>query len=137
MPELVRNPFLELFGENMLEDFGLLVDAIPGNVELIGEESLEQTVMADHLEGHPPALFRELDASIAVVPRECELVESLDHRRCGPRTDVEVLGKRSGRHGRGAPLVERIDRLKVVLYGLGEVAELWALRGCHQLGIRR
>src|SRR5829696_9251853 len=53
VPELVGDALLELFGEHVLEDFGLAVHAIPGNVELVGEEPLEQPMMADDLERHP------------------------------------------------------------------------------------
>ena len=48
--ELGGDERLELLGEDVLEDLGLGVDAIPGHVERLGEVELEQAVVADDLE---------------------------------------------------------------------------------------
>ena len=58
-----RDQLLELLGEHVLEHLGLGVHAIPGHSELLGEEQLEQPVVAQHLERDPAAL------SVSLTPR--------------------------------------------------------------------
>ena len=48
--ELRGDQLLELVGEHVLEHLGLGVHAIPGHLQRLGEEQLEQPVVADHLE---------------------------------------------------------------------------------------
>ena len=52
--ELGRDQLLELLGEHVLEHLGLGVDAIPGHPERLGEEQLEEAVVAKHLKRHAP-----------------------------------------------------------------------------------
>ena len=47
---------LELLGEHMLKDLGLGVHTIPGHPELLGEEQLEQPMVAQHLKRDPATL---------------------------------------------------------------------------------
>ena len=49
---------LELLGEHVLEHLGLGVHAIPGHPELLGQEQLDQPVVAQHLERDPATLAR-------------------------------------------------------------------------------
>ena len=51
VPELGRDQLLEVLREHVLEDLRLGVNAIPGHSQRVGEEALEQPVVADHLEG--------------------------------------------------------------------------------------
>jgi hypothetical protein len=37
---------LEVVGEDVLEDLGLIMDAVPGHTQLFGEEELQQAVVA-------------------------------------------------------------------------------------------
>ena len=50
--ELGRDQLLELLGEDVLEHLGLVVHAVPGHAERLGEVELEQAVVAQHLERH-------------------------------------------------------------------------------------
>ena len=58
--ELGGDERLELLGEDVLEDLGLGVDAIPRHVERLGEVELEQAVVADDLERHALAVGGQL-----------------------------------------------------------------------------
>ena len=48
--ELLGDQVLEVLGEDVLEHLGLGVDAVPRHVEDLGEEQLDQPVVADDLE---------------------------------------------------------------------------------------
>jgi hypothetical protein len=65
--ELGRDELLELLGEDVLEDLGLGVDAIPWDVEGLGQVELEEPVMADDLQRDALAGLRELDALVRQV----------------------------------------------------------------------
>ena len=100
----------------MLEHLGLVVHAIPGHVERFGEVELEQPVVADDLQRDALAVAGELDAAVAHVGHEPELVELA----CTiPEADAAVTPRRSARAlvvtgpPRGAR--EGINRLRVVL----------------------
>ena len=49
--ELGGDQLLQLLGDVVLEHLGLLVDAVPGHPEHLGQKELEQAVVADHLQG--------------------------------------------------------------------------------------
>ena len=55
VPELVRDQPLEVLGDVVLENLGLVVDAVPGHSQGVREEGLDQPVVADHLQRHPLA----------------------------------------------------------------------------------
>ena len=71
--ELGRDARLEILGEHVLERLGLVVHAVPGHAELLGEVELEQPVVAQHLERDALALGRELDAAVGLVLGEAAL----------------------------------------------------------------
>ncbi len=50
LAELGRDQQLELLGDVVLEHLGLLVDAVLGHPQRLGEVGLDQAVVADHLE---------------------------------------------------------------------------------------
>ena len=81
MAELGGDERLELLGEDVLEDLGLGVDAIPRHVERLGEVELEQAVVADDLERHALAVGGQLDALVGHVVDEAELAQALAHPR--------------------------------------------------------
>ncbi len=54
VPELCGDQLLEILREHVLEHLGLGVHAIPRHAERVGEEALEQAVVADHLERDAP-----------------------------------------------------------------------------------
>ena len=53
-----RDQLLELLGEHVLEHLGLGVHAVPWHAQLLGQEQLEQPMVAKHLERHLRALAR-------------------------------------------------------------------------------
>ena len=71
---------LEVLADVVLQDLGLIVDAVPGHSERLGEERLEQPVMADHLEGHPLTRRRQLGALIRLVAHQPERRHPFQHR---------------------------------------------------------
>ena len=85
---------LELLGDVVLEHLGLVVDAVPRHPERLGEERLDQAVMAHHLEREPLARRREAHAVVGLVPHQARLVQALQHRGHGRRRDAEPLGER-------------------------------------------
>ena len=93
-----RDPLLEVLADVVLQHLGLVVDAIPGHPERLGEERLEQAVMADHLEGHALSGPGQLDAAVGLVADEPEIGHLLDHRGDGPRRDPEPIGERRRTH---------------------------------------
>ena len=110
---------LELLGQHVLEDLGLLVHPIPGHPELLGEKQLEQTVMAQHLERDAAALRREPHAVVGLVLDQPHVGELAQHRRNRPRRDAEPLCQVVGRYRRALAHLQRVHRLGVVLHRRG------------------
>ena len=79
--ELGRDQLLELLGDDVLEHLGLGVDAVPGHLQRLGEEQLDQPVVADHLERDPAPVGGQAHAAVGVVLDQAELAEALEHRR--------------------------------------------------------
>src|SRR5579863_485377 len=113
--ELGRDQLLELVGEDVLEHLGLGVNAIPGHAERIGEEALEEAVVADHLERHAPPGGGQAHPAVGLVRDEAQLVELLEHRRHRAGCDAETLCECAGRDRLLAPRLQREDRLRVVV----------------------
>ena len=106
---------LELLGDVVLEHLGLVVDAIPGHAERVGEEGLEQAVMADHLEGDALTGLGQLDPVVRLVADQSEGVHALQHRRDRSRRYVEPLGQRGRADRPGIAGGQGVDRLRVIL----------------------
>ena len=78
--ESLRDPLLELLGDVVLEDLCLVVDAIPGHPQHLGEIGLQQPVVADHLERYTLAALGQQDAPVGLVTDQAHLVHALEHR---------------------------------------------------------
>ncbi len=115
--ERLGDQLLELLGDDVLEHLGLGVDAIPRHAQRLGEEQLEQPVVADHLERDLAAVVGETHAAIGQVLDQPELAEALEHRRDRTGREAEPLGERVRRDGLVAARFECEDRLAVVLDG--------------------
>src|SRR5436190_650686 len=70
--ELGGDQVLELLGEHVLEHLGLVVNAIPGHAERLGEIELEQAVVAQDLEGDLGARRGQLHAPVGDVRHQAE-----------------------------------------------------------------
>ena len=97
--ELGRDQLLEILGEHVLEDLGLGVNPIPRHPQRIGQEALDQPVVADHLQRHAPPIGGEAHSPVRGMSREPQLVELLEHRRDRARRDAQALGQSVGGHG--------------------------------------
>ena len=115
--QLRGDPLGELVGEDVLEQLGLLVDEVPGDVEHLDEQELEQPVVAQRAQRDAPALVGQPRALVALVLEQAELGEAAQHAADRAGGDAEPLGQRVGRHRPVEPRLERVDRLQVVLDG--------------------
>ena len=79
--ELGRDPLGQLVGQHVLEQLRLLVDEVPRHVEHLDEQQLEQPVVAQRPQRDPAALVGQLDALVALVLEQAELVEPAQHAR--------------------------------------------------------
>ena len=114
-----RDQLLELLGEHVLEHLGLGVHAIPGHPELLGQEQLEQPVVAQHLKRDPATLVGEPHAVVGLVLDQPHLGELAHHRRDRARRDAQPLGQLIRRYRAALAGLQRIDRLGIVLNGGG------------------
>ncbi len=108
---------LELLGEHVLEHLGLGVHAVPGHPELLGEEQLEQPVVAQHLERDAAPLLGQPHAAVGLVLDQPDVGELAHHRRDRARGDAEALGELGGRDRGALTDLQRVHRLGVVLDG--------------------
>jgi len=116
--ELRRDQCLEILGDVVLQDLRLGVDAVARHPQRLGEERLDQPVMADHLERDLLPGGRQAHSLVRDVFGEADLGELLQHRRRGRRGDAEARGDLAGRHEPLTVGPERVHRLRVVLYRL-------------------
>jgi hypothetical protein len=71
-------------------------------------------MVAEDLERDPPPLVGEAHPAIADVGDVAERGELLHHRRDGRRADAQPF-RQAVRGGDAVPLLEHVDRLRVVL----------------------
>jgi hypothetical protein len=109
----------------VLEQLRLGVYAVPGQVERLGEEQLQQPVVPQHLERDPAPLVREPHASVRGVRNEPELREPLHHRGRSARRHPHPLGKLVVADRLVRAALERIDRLRVILDHSGETGKFY------------
>ena len=89
------DPRLELLREHVLEPVGLGVDLVERQAERVGEEELEQPVMAQHLERDTPAGLGERDAAVRHADDEPVGGELLRHPRDRRLRDAEARRDRA------------------------------------------
>ena len=108
---------LELLGEHVLEHLRLGVHAIPGHPELLGEEQLQQAVMAQHLQRHTPTLVGQAAhrdrARCSTIPTSVSL-RTIPDTEAGrhPEPRREIVR----RNRRAAASLQRVHRLRIVLH---------------------
>src|SRR5713226_1040091 len=119
--EQLEDSLLHPLRDHMLEALRLLVNLVPAVAEHPDEEHLQEPVVPDQLEGHLPALARQLLTAVPVVLDQALCLQPRDHLADGRRGDAETLGQLAGGDGAAVPM-EVVQRLEVVLLGLGEGA---------------
>ena len=92
LAELGRDQLLELLGDVVLEHLRLLVDPVPGHLQDLGQEELDQAVVADHLERHPLAPLGQPGPVVGLVLDQALVAESLQHPGGRGRRHSEPLG---------------------------------------------
>ncbi len=117
VPEKGRDAILELVGQNVLEDLGLVVDRVPRHAQRLREVGLEQAVMADDLEGDLATGRGQVGAPVGGVGDEPHPLEPLQHVGGRRRRHIHLVRDRARRDriaGRSLVL-ELADALEVVL----------------------
>ena len=102
----------------VLEPLGLLVDLIPGNVEHVGEEALDQPVAADDAGRVLLARVGELERLVGRAGHVAVGLEPADHLVDRRRRHLHRSGD-VGSGDRQAGLLEPVDDLEVLLLGDG------------------
>ena len=93
---------LELLREHVLEHLGLGVHAIPGHSEFLGEEQLEQAVMAQHLKRDAATLVGQPHTVIRLMLHQPDLRQLAQHPGHRPRRHPKPRGEIVRRHRRVA-----------------------------------
>ena len=118
MSELGRDQAsFQILREHVLENLRLGVNAVPGHAQGVGQEALEQAVMADHLQGQLAPICGKANPSIGRVRDQPQLAELLQHRRHRSGRDAEPFREGVGRDRLVAVGLKRKDRLGVILDG--------------------
>jgi hypothetical protein len=115
LTQLRRDQFLQLLRDVMLEDLGLRVHPVPGHVQHLREEQLEQAVVPDHLQGDPLALRGEACAVIGRVLDQALIRKTAEHSRGRGPGDAKSLGDGAGADRLVSTALQLIERLGVVL----------------------
>ncbi len=119
LAELGRDQQLQLLGDVVLEHLGLLVHAVVGHAQGLGEVGLDQAVVADHLERD---LLAGRGQGHSLVGEVVDQAES-GRASSASRSRWPALRPGAPPPRRSAPgpalLGERVDRLRVVLYRFG------------------
>lgn len=105
----------EAVGDDVLEDFGLFVDFVPGQAHDVGEEALDEAMPADDLEGFALPEGREADPPARLVVDESLLAQALDHHRDGARGEGEGTGQLPQGNGIGSFLAQVVEGFEVIL----------------------
>ena len=93
VPQAKRDQLFELLGEHVLEHLGLGVDPIPGHPQLLGEEQLDQPVMAQNLEREAATVGGQADTVVGLVFDQAELGQLAHHPRDRAGSDAEPVGQ--------------------------------------------
>jgi hypothetical protein len=116
VPEPGRDQSLEVLGEHVLEHFGLVVDTIPRHSELLCQEQLEQAVVAEHLERHPPAPGGQPHPAVGLVLEQAEVGQLAHHRGDRSRGHPKPFGELGRRNGAAFAGLQGVHGLGVILH---------------------
>ncbi len=109
---------LQLFGDDVLEPLGFVVNGVDVQAQRLRQVQLQQPVVADDLQRDLLAGAGQRHATIRLVCGETERSELLHHRACGRRRDALCLCER--RYGDRAIRRELVDLAQVVLDRVGQ-----------------
>ena len=108
----------------MLELAGLVVDLVPGQVEIVGEKALAQAVSPHQPKGLAAALAREQHPAGRVAFDEPFAGQPRDHLRNGRSRQTELVGHAA--HSRAVGVLGHLeDRFEVLLATLAALAHVW------------
>lgn len=108
----------EAVGDDVLEDFGLVMDFGPVEFHDFDEEAFDEAVAAEDEEGGFPSGGVEVDAFAGGVFDELLFEEVVHHGGGGSGGNRQALSNLSdGDEGSGVVLLEAPDGLEVVLDG--------------------
>ncbi len=116
MTEPLCDQLLELLGEDVLEHLRLGMHPIPRHPELLSEEQLEQTVMAQHLQSNTAALVGQAHTVIGLMLDDPDLGQLAHHPRHRRRGHPEPGREIVRRYRCAATSLQRIQRLRVILH---------------------
>lgn len=111
----------ELWGADVLELLGGVVDLVPPEAEFFDEEDLPEAVFADDAQGDAAALGGEAYAAVGLVAEVAFVAEALDHVGDRGGGGFEFGGEGGGGdRGVGPGIGRELEHgLEVVLFGAG------------------
>ena len=119
----------------VLHVLGFFVDFVPGEVERLAQELLDQPVPPQHAQRQRPAGRREPHAFVRRVRGQVALVERLEHARHRAGQHAQRGRDLAGGHGAGVGLLrELVDRLDVVFDGQAGHGGWMLDAGCWDAG---
>jgi hypothetical protein len=108
-----RQALLDLVAEHVLELAGLVVHLVPGQVEVVGEKALAQTMAAHEPQRFAAAFLGKEDMARRVALNEPFAGQPGDHLRDGRGRQTELVGHMA--HGRAPRLLGQLeDRLEIL-----------------------
>ena len=121
--ELLLHPLDHVVGERLADVVGVDVRLGGGVAHEVGQQPLDDAVLADDLLGPLPPLLGEQRLLVLAAPDEPLLLEALEHLSRGRARDAEHLGDACRERGRAAGLRavladrkgEEVDRLQVLV----------------------
>ena len=117
MAEVGVDPVDQPLGGGVLHVLGFLVHLVPGHLQRLGQEQLEQAVPADDLQRQPLAGLGQAGSLVGGIRRQARLGEGLEHAGDRARRDGQRLRQLAGADGAAGIAAggDQRDRLDVIL----------------------
>ena len=125
-----RDTLLQTLGYEMLQPFRLVVDLIPGIIQKVMQETLQQTVVAQNFQGAHLSSGRQTHAVMLFILHMGRLLKRqlLEHSSNRSGTDAKTLGERVAGHARLLGAAQLQDRFQVIVDRLGAVGAMASRR---------
>jgi len=127
--ELLRKPRLDFGAEHMFELAGLVVDFVPGHVEVVDQEALAETMTAHERRALVLAFGGQRDACVAVRLHEARRAQAAEHLGDRWRSHAKILSQTLDGDG-GVAALQLEQRLEVLLGALRELVHGLLRRLC-------